>query len=202
MTTLSLPSGFRRPGGVTFSLKPNTQAFQSPLTKATQTMELPGARWAAVITWQDLTEAEIRVLRAFLARLRGRAGRVYLWDMAFETPAGVATGTPVVAGAGQSGATLATSGWTPSTTGILKTGDYIGVNGELKMVTADADSDAGGLATLAIEPPLRASPADAAALTTVKPTATFRLLDDDQDNIPIRPPIRGDVTLTFEEVFA
>ncbi len=386
MPVLAWPAGLPRPSGLTFSLKPNTQAFQSPLTRATQTLEMPGARWVAVITWSELVASEIRALRAFLAQLRGRAGRLSLWDMAFETPAGIATGTPVVrnrtnllryseqlalapwsqfvnadvdvtadavtapdgtltadkiveatttsathqvsqvmttsadtiytvsgyfkaaerdkfnlflstksgafpygafdltagtanpsgaavvrieaagngwyrcrvsvdtltgasnttltiqtknaAGAGtyagavgsgiyawgmaanlgdaptdylatttaaltelQTGASLRSGGWTPNTAGILKAGDYLGVNGELKLLTTDAASDAFGNALLTFEPPLRASPPDGAALTLSQPTAVFRLQDDDQDTIPIQPPLRGSVTLTFEEVF-
>lgn len=202
MTTLTWPTSLPRPSGLTFSLRPNSQAFQSPLTKSTQTMEMPGARWVAVVTWSELIKPEIRALRAFLAKLRGRAGRVYLWDMSLETPDGIATGTPLVMGAAQVGSSLVTDGWTNSVTGILLTGDYIGVNGELKTLVSDADSDAGGQATLVFEPPLRTSPADNAAITLIKPTCTFRLLDDDQDNIPIQAPLRGSITLTFEESFA
>ena len=388
MPTLAWPAALPRPSGLTFSLKPNTQVFQSPLTQATQTLEMPGARWVAVLTWSELTDAEIRLMRAFLAQLRGRAGRLALWDMAFEAPAGIATGTPVVrnranmlsysekinlapwaqnpdahvdvspdvilsptgtltgdkfieastavtfhqiqrtftssadtiytysiylkaaergrailyiatkagtfpsasftlstgtvsaaggavgkiqpladnwnrcsisanVGSGgtttgilvrlrndvpletyagtigsglymwgnqlnqgaealdyiaseatavaaqpQAGAALYTGGWTPNTAGILKAGDYLGVNGELKLLTLDAASDPWGNALLTFEPPLRASPPDGAALSFSQPTAVFRLADDDQDTIPIRAPVRGSVTLTFEEVFA
>lgn len=202
MPTLTWPASLPRPSGLTFSLKPNSQSFQSPLTKTTQTMEMPGARWVAVVTWSELVRAEIRTLRAFLAQLRGRAGRVYLWDMSMETPEGVATGTPLVMGAAQVGSSLVTDGWTASVTGILLTGDYIGVGGELKTLIADANSNASGQATLVFEPPLRASPADNAAITLIKPTCIFRLLDDDQDNIPIQAPLRGSITLTFEEAFA
>jgi len=202
MTTLTWPSTLPRPAGLTFSLKPNTQVFQSPLTQSTQTLEIPGARWVASITWTELVQSEIRTLRAFLARLRGRSGRLYLWDMSLETPAGIATGTPLVNGAAQTGSTLTTDGWTISQTGILKAGDYIGVNGELKVITADANSNASGQATLTFEPPLRASPADNAAITVSAPKCTFRLADDDQDTIPIQAPLRGSITLNFEEVFA
>lgn len=92
---------------------------------------------------------------------------------------GALGGTPIVAGASQglinAGATdnpyaattsLATSGWTASVTGILKAGDIVtlGINatnpetkqstGSLQtfVVTADVNSDAGGLATLIVSP--------------------------------------------------
>lgn len=199
MPAIDFPAGFRHPSGLTFSLATNTQAFTSPLSRAAQTLELPGARWEVAATWGNLSAAEIRALRAWLLRLRGQAGRFHLWDMSHESPAGVASGSPVVSGAGQTGASLATSGWTPSTPGILRAGDLIGVGNELKMVTVDADSDAGGLATLAIEPPLRASPAAGAALVLTRPTAVFRLKDDGQDKFAIRPGLRADFTLEAVE---
>lgn len=166
------------PGALDWSLVSNTQAFQSPLTGAVQTLEMPGARWRVAFTLEMLGLEDSAELRAFLMRLRGRSGLFYLWNMARPTPRGVATGAPVVSGAGQGGTSLLTSGWTPSTGGLLKKGDFFGVNGELKMCVADVASNESGAATLVFEPPLRASPADVAAIATSNPTAVFRLDDD------------------------
>lgn len=110
---------------------------------------------------------------------------------------GIATGTPLVNGATQTGASLVTDGWTNSQTGILKKGDVItlagvfGVNpvtgqstGKLQqfVVTADANSaGGGGASTLAISPSIiatgakktvTASPADDAAITVLGTTVT------------------------------
>jgi len=178
----------------------NTQSFTSPLDKSTQTIELPGSRWLATLQYPALTETDARIMIAFLASLRGMSGRFTLFDHSHRTPAGVATGSPLVNGASQTGGTLITDGWTINTTGILKAGDYIGVNGELKLVIADANSDAGGNATLSIEPPLRASPANNAVITTDSPTGTFRLADDGQTKIQITAETRK-VTLTCIEAF-
>lgn len=81
---------------------------------------------------------------------------------------GVATGTPLVNAAGQTGDTLVTKGWTNSTTGILKKGDVFTIDGVYSInpqsyqstgilqqfvVTEDADSGAStGPATLKISP--------------------------------------------------
>jgi hypothetical protein len=81
-----------------------------------------------------------------------------------HTNRGDGGGTPLVAGASQTGASLNTDGW-PATTTVLKAGDYFSVNGELKMVTADCVSDASGNATVEFAPILRSAPADNAALT-------------------------------------
>ena len=104
---------------------------------------------------------------------RAYLGNVAGYDL-FETAqvpthtVGVATGTPVVSGAGQTGSTLNTSGWTASTTGILKAGDVFTIAGVFSInpqtyqstgqlqqfvVTADANSGAStGPAALSISP--------------------------------------------------
>jgi hypothetical protein len=85
---------------------------------------------------------------------------------------------PYVYGAGQTGNSLVVWGWQESITGILKAGDFFSVNGELKMVTADANTDALGRTTLQFEPPLRSAPPDLAQVTVDQPTGTFMLTED------------------------
>lgn len=166
------------PRDIPWSLDSNTQAFVSPFTADEQTVELPGARWKVTLAYDNLSENDAALLQAFLLRMRGKAGRVALHNPARAVPRGIATGVPLVKGGGQFGTQLITDGWTASKTGIMKAGDFFGVNGELKMIVEDADSDASGNATLLFEPPLRSIPADNAVITTVKPTAIFRRVDD------------------------
>jgi hypothetical protein len=47
-------------------------------------------------------------------------------------------------------------------------------------MTADATSNGSGVATLNFAPPLRAAPADNAAITVTNPRCTMRLVDDGQ----------------------
>lgn len=201
MTVYAWPTLTRKlPAQFDWQLVSNTQTFQSPLSGAVQTVEMPGARWAAQFTLSTLDAADAAAWRVFTALLRGQSGRFTLHNLARPTPRGVATGTPVVSGAGQTGNTLATSGWTASTTGILKAGDFIGVNGELKMVVADASSDGAGLATITFEPPLRSSPANLAAITTNKPTATFKM-DEDTARTTTTAPGFDAVSIACTEVW-
>lgn len=204
MPTLTYPTLSVPPAAQTFSLVPNTQIFASPLSGATQTSELPGARWAGQISYDNLIDADIRILRAFLAQLRGRAGRFFIWDFSHPTPGGVGTGTPVVATAAIAGSTtLATSGWTASQTNIMKAGDYFATaTGELKMIVANVNSSGTGTATLTFEPPARAAIALSSTLTVNTPKATCMLADDGQDQIDLRPPILGSVTIKFMEAFS
>lgn len=183
------------------SLYFNTQTFESPLNGTIQTMELPGARWKAAFDFNNLREADIRTIKAFLAQLRGAAGRFYLYDFSHKTPSGTAAGTPLVKGSAQTGATLLTDGWTANQSNLLLPGDYIGVNGELKIITAIASSDSGGNATLTFSPPLRQAPADNAAITTTRPTAIFRLDDDKQDQLVMVTNRIANFRLNATEVF-
>lgn len=178
MSILSWPTLTRAaPRVLDWSLQPNTQSFQSPLSGAVQTVELPGARWKASFLMENLTEADSAAMQAFLVKLRGRAGRFSLYNFARDKPRGTQGGAPLVKGAGQSGTTLIIDGCTVGAT--LLAGDYLEVNGELKMVVASATANGSGEMTLTIEPPLRVSPADNAAVTLTQPKAIFMLASDE-----------------------
>jgi hypothetical protein len=127
-------------------------------------------------------EAAAAAWVAALNSLEGPVGTFYLGDTAWKTPRGVGTGTPLINGANQTGEDLVTDGWTPSKTGILLAGDWIqigtGGNSRLFMVVADANSDAGGNATLTIRPRLqyRTAFADNTPITVNNPVGVFRLM--------------------------
>lgn len=179
MPTLALPAPLLKPATVDWRLVSNSQQFTSPLSGSTQTLALPGQRWEFTFTYPMIARDDADLVMVFLAQLRGMAGRFKAGNPARRYPRGAAGGTPVVAGAGQTGISLNTSGW-PVSTPVLKAGDFLEVNGELKLVTADVTSSGTGTASVAFEPPLRASPADAAAIVTSDPGATFRLAEDKQ----------------------
>ncbi len=188
------------PARTDWQLQSNTQSFTSPLTKTAQTKELPGARWVASMSFSDRNQDNSRDLMAFLVKLRGQAGRFYLYDHGLPTPRGAATGSPLVKGSGQTGTTLAIDGWSGSVTNILKAGDYLEVNGELKIVTEDINSVAGE-ATVTFEPPLRAAPSDNAVVTITKAPAIMRLQDDDQAKWGTRGPSLSSFSITAIESF-
>lgn len=197
---IDFPTLDAAPAMITFSLTPNTQIFESPLNRTIQTMELPGARWNVECEFHGLTASDARMLKAWLARLRGMAGRFRYGDYSHRTPSGSAAGTPLVNGANQSGNTIVTDGWAASQPQLLHCGDYIGIGDELKIITQDSASDASGNATLVFEPPLRHSPPDNSAVIINFPKCIFRLADDDQDYISIDPERSPTVALKFAEV--
>jgi len=107
-------------------------------------------------------------------------------------------GTPLVNGAGQTGSTLVTNGWTTSITGLLNVGDVFTIAGvyvvnpqnrqkkpvlQNFVVQATANSDSGGNSTISISPAIvtsgayqnvTAAPANLAAITVFgSPNTTY-----------------------------
>lgn len=185
MIYLQFPSV--RPASVDWQFATVSESFASPFTGDEQTASQPGAaRWFSSLSFENLTRSEAAELEAFLVRCNGTAGRFYLWNHAREIPLGSCDGTPLVDGAANYGGLLATRGWTPNATGVLRVGDYIGFNNELKMVLDTVNADASGLANIVIGPNIRNVPADGAEISLIKPKGIFRLLDDQQAKMAYR----------------
>ena len=182
MAILSLPSGIK-PSSMEFGIEYNTHINTSPLSGSIQTVEIPGARWKASLTFNSLQPDDGREMAAFITSLRGSSGRFYITDYSHSSPRGTNLfSTVTVDGASQVGNTINTSGWTATQTGLLLPGDYIELEGsELKMVTAQVDSDGSGDATITFDPPIRTSPSDASTILTTG-YRTVVLLDNDQIN--------------------
>lgn len=266
MSILTFPSML--PAQLEWWLESRTRTFSSPLSGSSQTIEMPGARWAARLSFSDSKEVDGHTLFSFLASLRGESGRFYLSPLHHSTPAGTPSGTPLVNGANadvnatepigettialanasrsiiageyvkfsnhndiykvitggsstitieatgltteisavhtmdvyHQGATLKSDGWNADTL-ILKAGDYVGVNNELKIITADVTSDGTGKADLPIAPILRSTITDNSAITTSNPTAIMRLKDDNQARASYYGPIVTSISFECIEVF-
>lgn len=190
------------PSAMTFGLRSNTLDFASPLTGGVQTVGMPGARWFCTLTWAGLTLAHAAALQALQVRLRGRANRLVLPNLSRASIRGVGGGTPLVNGAGQTGATINVDGLPVSTTGVYLAGDFLGIGGELKMVAADVNSNGSGQAAVTFEPPLRAAPADNSAIVTYQPTAKFILVSPDVSWQHINPMSVGAFEMQLVEVFS
>lgn len=204
MTTFAFPTLSRdAPQQADWGLKSNTQVFTSPLNGAVQTAELLGARWTGSFLWDILTEADAALLQAFLVKLRGQANRFTLFPYHRPVPRGTIALSGVTLGAAvaQLLNTCTLNGCGAATT--LKAGDYIAVAGELKMVTADATANGGGVMTgVTFEPPIRTAAgwANAASVTTDHPLATF-IVKDPHVSWSTRAPIITDVPFDFVEIW-
>jgi len=172
---LPFPAGFTTSR---FGLETNTQTFTSPLTKATQRMVLGGARWTWTFSLPAMKRDMAARWKAFIDQLEGQGNTFNAYDPDCIAPRGVATGSPLAKGGSQTGSSLTIDGCTANVTGWLMAGDYFAVNGELKRLTQDANTNGSGEATLYFKPALRNSPADNAPLTVQKPTCTMILADD------------------------
>jgi hypothetical protein len=202
MTTLTWPAVSVDPTRLEWWLQSITQEHISPLTGAVQTQELPGAHWQARVEYFNVSEDDCRLLWAFIGKMRGRAGRVYVPNFGRPTPHGVGGGSPYVGGVSQTGATLHIAGATPSTAGWLVAGDMFGVDGLMYLVTGTVDVDVTGSADIPLAPPLRVSPADLGAITLTSPTVTMMFAGDRQ-GWTYEPGLAGRHTFAFDlrEVF-
>lgn len=171
----------------------------SPFSGAQQAYRHQGQFWQADVALPPMRRADAAPWIAALLQLDGRYGTFRLGDASHQTPAGVATGTPLVKGAGQTGQSLITDGWTAGVTGILKQGDYIEVASRLYMVMVDANSDGSGNATLDIWPRLRVATLDNEAITVNSPRGIFRLASNE---MPWTPKPGNIVELSFTAVEA
>ncbi|MGO2497784.1 MAG: hypothetical protein ACTH6I_07160 [Vibrio litoralis] len=161
----------------TISLNQPSFSFESEFTGVEQNIYHPGARWVIEMNFNTLTEQKWRRLSVFLNDLQGKSGVFAITDHSREgTPA---KGTPYVSGDGQTGRQLVTAGWNPRQL-VLKLGDLITVNDELKEVNEDVWSDAIGAATFTFNPPLRKSPPNSEPIVTINPYVVVRL---DMDSV-------------------
>lgn len=151
----------------------------SPFTGQEQVQEYAGQWFEAEFTLPAMTRAQADYWVAFMLKLNGIRGTFLAGDPAAKKPRGIATGTPLVKGASQTGNSLITDGWTISTSGILLAGDYIqlgsGATARLHKVLDDVNSNGTGDVTLTLWPSLRASPADNAPLVVTNTVGVFRL---------------------------
>ena len=118
----------------------NNQVYNSPLTGQAQTASLTGAKWQCTPTFSNRNGKEARDLRAFLFDQEGVSGRFNYYPASIDN-IGTHSGVGVVDGAGQTGKSLLTKGWDADQPLLFSAGDYLTVNGEMKMVTADVAVD-------------------------------------------------------------
>jgi hypothetical protein len=200
MTAINMPSN-QNFVNCQFYLQAHTQTFTSPLANVVQRQELDGARWMATYSLPAMQRAKAAEWRVFFMLLRGSVNTFNAYDPDNLYPRGLAGGTPLVAGASQTGVTLNIDGCTPSAL-FLRAGDYFNVNSELKCITSDATADGSGNVTLNFQPYLHSSPADNAVITTSNCTCTMVRSDDSQAAFDVNANgIYMPKTFTAYEVF-
>jgi hypothetical protein len=152
---------------------------ENPFNLSRQYQRHEGQLWGVSAELPPMRRADGQRWAAFMLALRGGSGTFTLQYPEFA-PLGSATGTPRLSRNHTVGVEeLDTDGWTPNTSGILLAGDVIqigsGATAGLYQVLQDANSDAGGLATLDIAPRLRMAWSEDTGLVTVGAQGVFRL---------------------------
>ena len=184
-------------------LVPVIAATSSPYTLATQVQEHQGVAWRITGSVELLDRASAEIYNTFLLKLNGRLGTFTTFIPGSETPRGVATGTPLVDGASQTGKELDIKGMTPSTTGIFLAGDLLqlgsGSSTRLHKVMNDADTDISGLVTVDIQPKIITAPADNDPVVVSNCKGLFRL-DSNSNPVPIRTPNKHTISFSATEV--
>lgn len=206
MPILTFPAAVRAPSQATIRPLAQSTSHRSPFDGSVQTLFQPGMRWAATLTWSNVPIEHWRPLSAFVGALHGMAGRfTYSHPMTWRR-ATTTAGTPLVNGADQTGRTIQTDGWTPSTL-VLRAGDWISFadadsRPRLHQVTSDVIAGVIGTAGVPIAPPLRTSPPDNAAIEIEAPIAVWMLASDDTGDVAMTGGNNNRATITLEIVEA
>lgn len=193
-------AGFKAPAETIFSLEYNTAISVSPLTRKEERLELPGARWRAIFNYPPMTwDYAQNIIRECMSA-RGSSGTILITDPTKKTPKGTALGTGLIKGAGQTGNSIATDGWTPSQANLFKKGDLVGFQSEAHFVMADCSSNSTGESTITIEPPIRVSPSDNEVVLHDSVPFYMRLVDDNQLSWQISSAGNYSLRLEFVEL--
>jgi len=163
------------PSSIEWDMQEVGSGNRSPFTGQSQTYDWQNSWWEGQVSFKPMGRSSFDMWTAFLAQCRGQSNAFSLGDPKAKLPKGVATGTPVVSGAGQTGYFVVTRGWAPGVISILLPGDFIQIGYRLYKVLNAVTPDGSGNATLAIWPNLRDQPADGATIKTRNCTALFTL---------------------------
>ena len=198
--TISFPLTFPvlpGPSRIEWRAKNVSIPSSSPFTLVSQILEHEGCGWQVAVSYDPLTREEAAPLMAALTSLRGNYGTFYFGDTLLATPRGTAAGVPKIKGANQTGFTVITDGWTPSSA-VLKAADMIQIDGSMYQILSDVIADSGGEATLDIWPRLRTH-ADNANIVTTAPKCLMRLVDSDCSPISAPQTQLFDISFQAEE---
>jgi hypothetical protein len=133
-----------------------------------------------------MTRSEYATWESFIFSLRGRVGTFKAGPQYASNSQGDNDGSDKTVESIDSTSTkLTVSGFKNSTAGVMKEGDYIEVNNELKIVRQDADSDNAGEADLHIEPFFRTDPAQGDTVIIQDPQGVFRLMEEPKMDVEL-----------------
>jgi len=140
-----------------------------------QVFDFMQSMWQGTVSFPPMNRHCADMWQSFILEARGGVNAFMLGDPKAALPKGQPAGAPVVNGAGQTGYSLLTRGWTPNRYNLLSIGDYLQIGYRLYKVLTPVVSDSSGHATISIWPNLRDQPADGTALVVNHCKGLFRL---------------------------
>ena len=178
-------------------------------TGSVQTRPRPSAGRVWTETWPLLRAGEpaVEEFFAFIEQAKNR-GTVFdiqhlLLPGSGKPPNGAGGGAPRVRGADQRGESIATDGWTPSVSNIVRAGDVITIAGHkiLYKITDTTSSNPSGVVTLTLNPAVFKTLADNALIKRTNNTIQAVIAEY---SLPTASPNQfyGGVSVTFQEKVA
>jgi hypothetical protein len=133
------------------------------------------------------------------------ASSIFAWRATFtqsSVPSRLIQSTSgTVAAASQPGSAIYVKGLPASQTGLLVLGDWVEIDGQIKMITAPLDSDSSGMGYLQFSPPLRRPVSGDTPVIVTKPMGRF-ILASGNPEFANEPGVFSTASLEFEEAYA
>ena len=173
---------------------------RSLMTRRRQVLAFPTAYvWAMRCNLGETEPDEAATIRSFLMRLEGRQNvfRFPVPGYVGRQLSGYTGSAGLVNGGSQLGRQVITDGWANSTK-VIADGEYLTINDELKVATADASSNGSGAATLSFYPPFRVPPPNNAPIVIDSPYALMAKAESEV-TAQLRAPHRSKYDLVCEE---
>lgn len=197
VTIIPMPSTPPAPKHIEWSFENIVGRIVSPFTGQEQVQNWQASWPEASLSYPPMKNATFQPWAAFLMALQGAANILQFGDPLMTAPRGTGSGTPVVNGAGQTGYSISTRGWTASANGVLLPGDYLQIGFRLYRYvgTVPLNANGSGVAIAAIWPNIRESPLDGTAISLNNTQGVWRM----KNNAPKWAVSPGGIYLvTFE----
>jgi hypothetical protein len=181
---LTAPVATRGPRGIRVRPRAVVGMSESPFTREQQVYAHQGETWLLEVDLPPMKRANAEEWVGFLLALNGREGTFLMGETVNTSPRGTwSGGSPLVAGASQTGKVLNIDGLSAGATG--KRGDWFqlgsGSSTRLHKLTADFTANGSGEASIDFWPRLRSAPGDNDPLDISSPVGIWRLAANEFD---------------------
>lgn len=202
MALITMPAKFGFRSIAKWGLVRANNTMRSKFTGQRQVIVYPFAVWVLqgkLIEYPEGTEA--RDIRAFLALLDGQANTFQFPVPGYLAPSGGYAGNAQINAIAASNSLTVSLKGLPINSTPLKKGEYFTVNGELKLLTTDVNTDGAGIGNATFKPGLRAAVAVNDIVTLQNPYCIMASIDEDAATWGLGPPVKHDFDFNAMEAF-